>query len=123
MVDDTVKSNRLRKYESWFQLTFRHGNIWGLQDQIFTMWENKEVKGQKVKKGKVDPQVKVKDSKGKKIEFTIEEAAGDMKRTPWKSLQGIKDETLLTSALSQVISRELSLDKMFLELSKYVDLL
>jgi hypothetical protein len=46
------------------------------------MWESKEVKGQKVKKGKVDPQVEAKASKNKKQEFTIEEAAEDIKLTP-----------------------------------------
>ena len=82
------------------------------------MWENKEIKGQKVKKGKVDPQVEVKGSKGKKTNFTIEEAAEDMKLTPWRSLQGINDETLLMSVLSRVIAKELTLDEMIVEVSK-----
>ena len=37
VVDDNVKSDGLRKYESWFQLAFRDGDVWDLQDQIFTM--------------------------------------------------------------------------------------
>ena len=118
VTDESVKSEGLRKYEPWFQLAFRDGKVWDLQDIIFSMWENKEVKGQKVKKGKVDPQVDVKGSKGKKLDFTIEEAAEDMKLTQWRALQGIKDETLLTSVLSRVISKELSLDEMVVELSK-----
>ena len=118
VIDDTVKSDGLRKYEPWFQLAFRYGSVWELQDKIFTLWENKEVKGQKAKKGKVDPQVEVKGIKGKKIDYTIEEAAEDMKLTPWRALQGIKDETLLVSVLSRVISKELSLDEMVVELSK-----
>ena len=36
------------------------------------MWENKEVKGQKAKQGKFDPQVEVKGTKGKKQDYTIE---------------------------------------------------
>jgi hypothetical protein len=115
-VDDSIKSDGLRKYEPWFQLVFRYGIVWELQDEIFTMWESKEVKGQKVKKGKVDPQVEAKASKNKKQEFIIEEAAEDIKLTPSRSLQGIKDETLLVS----VLSRELSLDDMVLEFSKYI---
>ena len=55
VVDDAVKSDGIRKYESWFQLAFRDGVVWELQGQIFTMWGNKEVKGQRQKKGKVDP--------------------------------------------------------------------
>mgnify|MGYP007014637481 FL=1 len=118
VTDDTTKSEGLRKYEPWFQLAFRDGNVWDLQDMIFTMWENKEVKGQKIKKGKVDPHVDVKGSKGNKMDFTIEEAEEEMKLTSWRALQGIKDETLLTSVLSRVIAKELSLDEMVLELSK-----
>ena len=41
-----------------------------------------------------------------------------MKLTPRRALQEIKDETLLTSVLSRVIAKELSLDEMVLELSK-----
>ena len=118
--DDSVKSEGLRKYEPWFQLAFRDGIVWDLQDKIFTMWESKEVKGQKMKKGKIDPQVDVKGAKGKKVDFTIEEVAEDMKLTPWRALQGIKDERLIVCVLSRVISKELSLDDMVLELSNYV---
>ena len=52
-VDDQVKSEGIRKYESWFQLAFRDGEVWELQEEIFTMWENKKVKGQRQKKLKV----------------------------------------------------------------------
>ena len=47
VVDDNVKSDGLCKYQSWFQLAFRDGVVWDLQDQKFSMWENKEVKGQR----------------------------------------------------------------------------
>ena len=55
VVDDVVKSDGIRKYESWFQFAFRDGVVWELHDQIFAMLENKEVKGQRQRKGKVDP--------------------------------------------------------------------
>lgn len=35
-----------------FQLAFRIGEIWGLFDDIFDMWENIAIKNQKVKKSK-----------------------------------------------------------------------
>ena len=60
----------------------------------------------------------MKGAKGKKLDYTIEEVAEDMKLTPWRSLQGIKDETLLVSVLSRVLAKELSLDEMVFELSK-----
>ena len=52
------------------------------------------------------------------MDYTIEEVVDNMKLTPQTALQGIKDETLLVSGLSRVICKELSLDEMFLELSK-----
>ena len=118
VVDDAVKSDGIRKYESWFQLAFRDGVVWELQDQIFTMWENKEVKGQRQKKGKVDPQLELKSTAAKKIDLTIEEAADDMKLTPWRAMQGIKDEQLLVSVLSRVVAKELSLEEMVTEFNK-----
>ena len=72
MVDDVVKTDGIRKYESWFQLAFRDGEVRNLQDQIFTMWENKEVKGQRQKKSKVDPQLELRSTSAKNIDLTIE---------------------------------------------------
>ena len=118
VMDDAIKSDGIRKYESWFQLTFRDGAVWDLQDQIFTMWENKEVKGQRQKKSKVDPQLELKSSVAKKIELTIEEAVDDMKLSLWRAMQGIKDEQLLISVLSRVVAKELSLEEMVTEFNK-----
>ena len=54
-VDESTKSEGLRKYDSWFQLAFRTREVWDLQDRIFSMWERKEIKGQRSKKAKLDP--------------------------------------------------------------------
>ena len=119
MVDDTVKSNDIRKYELWFQLAFRDGEVWDLQDQIFTMWENKEVKGQRQKKSKVDPQVELKSTAAKKIDLTVEEVVDNMKLSLWRAMQSIKEELRLVSVLSRVVAKELSLDEMIIEFNKY----
>jgi hypothetical protein len=37
VIDDSMKSDGMRKYEPWFQLAFRDGQVWELQDLIFTM--------------------------------------------------------------------------------------
>ena len=118
VVDDNLKSDGLRKYESWFQLAFRDVEVWDLQDQIFTMWENKEVKGQRQKKSKVDSQLELKSTKTKKIDLTIEEATDDMKLSLWRAMQGTKDEQLLVSILSRVMAKELSLEEMVIEFNK-----
>ena len=70
VVDDAVNSDGIRKFESWFQLAFRDGAVWDLQDQIFTMWEKKEVKGQRQKKSKVDPQLELKSLLLRKRQMT-----------------------------------------------------
>ena len=62
--------------------------------------------------------MEVKGNKGKKIDYTIEEAVENMKLMPWRALRGIKDERLVVSVLSRVISKEHSLDDTALELSK-----
>ena len=118
VVDDNVKSDGLRKYEPWFQLAFRDGEVWDLQDQIFSMWESKEIKGQRQKKCKVDPQLELKSQAAKKIDLTIEEAADDMKLSLWRAMQGIKEEQLLISVLSRVVAKELSLEEMVTEFNK-----
>ena len=57
------------------------------------MWERKEVKGQREKTGKIDPQVEIK-SKSYKNDLVIKEFAKVMKLLPWRSIQGIKDDRL-----------------------------
>ena len=79
---------------------------------------NKEVKGQRQRKGKVDPQLELKSTAAKKIDLTIKEAVEDMKRTPWRSMQGIKDEQLLVSVFSRVVAKELSLEEMVTKFNK-----
>ena len=76
------------------------------------MWESKEVKGQRQKEYQVDPQLELKSTTAKKIDLTIEEAVDDMKLTLWRAMQGIKDEQLLVSVLSRVMTKELSLEEM-----------
>ena len=112
LIDNAVKLEGIRNYESWFQLAFRDGVVWELNNQIFRMWENKEVKGQRQNNGQVDPQLELKSTAEKKIDLTIEEAADDMKLTPWRSMQVIKDEQLLLSVLSRIVVKELSLEEM-----------
>ena len=84
-VDESTRSEGLRKYDSWFQLDFRSGEVWEVQDRIFSMWERKEVKGQRSKKAKLDLQVEMK-SKSRKSDLIIEELPEDMKLLPWRSL-------------------------------------
>ena len=60
IVDESTMSEGLTKYDLWFQLAFQSWEVWELQDRILSMWERKEVKGQRLKKAKLDPQVNMK---------------------------------------------------------------
>ena len=82
------------------------------------MWENKEIKGQRQKKSRVDPQLELKSTAAIKIDLTIEEATDDMKLSLWRAIQGIKDEQLLVSVLSRVVGKEISLEEMVTEFNK-----
>ena len=117
VVTENTRSEGLSKYDSWFQLVFQSGEVWELQDRIFSMRERNEVKGQRSKKEKLDPLVEMK-LKSRKSDLIIEELPEDMKLLPWRSLQGIKDERLLVSILSRVVAKEFSLDEMVTEFQK-----
>ena len=41
--------------------------------------------------------------------------------TPWRTMQGVKDETLIATILSRVKSGELSMEEMCNEFDKLVD--
>ena len=101
----------------WSHLAFKTEEVWDLQDKIVSMWERKEVKGQRSKKAKVDRQVEMK-SKSRKSDLIIEERHDDMKLLPWWSLQGINDARLLISVLSRVVAKEFSLDEMVTKFQK-----
>ena len=78
---------------------------------------NKEVKDQRQKKSKVNPQLELKSTTAKKIDLTIEEEVDDM-LSLWRTMQGIKDEKLLISVLWRVVAKELSLEEMVTEFNK-----
>ena len=81
------------------------------------MWARKEIKGQRVKKAKLDAQVEI-TTKSRKSDLIIEELLENMTLLPWRLLQGIKDDRLLISMLSQVAVKEFSLDEMVTKFQK-----
>ena len=85
-----------------------------MHDRIFSMWERKEVKGQRSKKAILDPSVEMK-SKSRKSDLIIEEIPKYMKLIPLRPLQGIKDDGLLIYVLSRVATKEFSLEETVIE--------
>ena len=68
------------------------------------MLENKEAKGQRQKKCRVNPQLELKSQAAKKIGL--------------RAMQGLKDEQLLVWVLSMVMAKELSLEEMVIKFNK-----
>ncbi|KAL3696504.1 hypothetical protein R1sor_010580 [Riccia sorocarpa] len=93
----------LSTLEGTFQVAFRTGRLWEVQESIFRKWERKELKSMKAA------------GKGKKKDD------GEMRQTWWRPLQGVSDERKL-SILLRVDSGELSLDQMRQECARRASL-
>ena len=98
--EDDVKHKGLkgnyafRVVHNYFQLAFGMGPIWDLIEDIFNMWDNIGIKNQKGKKIKAIAWSS--DQRGPNVKNLLE----DLTITPWISLKGVKDETLVATILS-----------------------
>ena len=88
------------------------GSIWNLIEEIFNMWDNIGIKNQKVKKIKATAWSSGHEGPG------IKNFPEDMTITTWRELQGVNDETLISTILSHVKSSELSMEDMCNEFGK-----
>ncbi|KAL3699649.1 hypothetical protein R1sor_017671 [Riccia sorocarpa] len=86
----------LSTLEGTFQVAFRTGKLWDVQESIFRKFERKELKSMKAA------------GKGKKKDD------GEMRPTWWRALQSVSDEMKL-SILLRVDAGELALDQMSAE--------
>ncbi|MCO5606960.1 hypothetical protein L7F22_061151 [Adiantum nelumboides] len=96
----------------FFQLAFRDGDLWEHQEEIFKLWEEGKVKGQRVKLP-----TSAQRSRGGSEE-TLKPIPEDMKITPWRSMQGIQEKHIILSILARVKGGALSLDEMSKEFEK-----
>ena len=92
-----------------FQLAFRTREIWGLIDETFERWENISIKNHKVKKSK--PIICTNSKTGPEMK----QLPKDMTITPWRTMQGVKDDKLVKLVLACVNSGELSMEEMCAE--------
>ena len=76
------------------------------------MWDNTGITNQKVKK------IKAAAWSSGQGGPNVKNFPEDMTITPWRELQGVKDETLISTILSHVKSGELSMDEMCNEFEK-----
>lgn len=71
------------------------------------MWEDIAIKNQRVKKSK--PLI----CGNSKSALEMKQLLDDMTITPWRAMQGVKDEKIVKTILSRVRSGELSFEEMF----------
>ena len=107
-----VNTDLFRGIDNIFQLAFRTRDVWKLIDEIFNMWEDIDIKNQKVKKSK--PSI----CGNSKLAPEMKQLPNDMTITPWRAMQGVKDEKIVKTILSRVRSGELSLEEMSEEFQK-----
>ena len=109
------KENRdsLLPHDPMFQIAFRSGEIWDLQDEIFSMWQKFETLGQK----KVASPAKkaTKSKQPKKVAKSLKKTAGDMNMGHWRALQGMSNPEQMKRLLRRVINHTLSLEQMSFE--------
>ncbi|MCO5583939.1 hypothetical protein L7F22_037857 [Adiantum nelumboides] len=77
--------------------------VWDLQDEIFKLHEHGKIKGQKLSKSQ---------GKGVSKEDSPKPIPEDMKITPWRQLQGIRERSLIIAILSRVKGGSISLKQM-----------
>ncbi|KAL3696479.1 hypothetical protein R1sor_010555 [Riccia sorocarpa] len=95
-ISEEDSKTALSTLEGTFQVAFRTGKLWDVQESIFQKFERKELKSMKAA------------GKGKKKDD------GEMRPTWWRALQSISDERKL-SILLRVDAGELALDQMSAE--------
>lgn len=104
----------LLRYDPMFQIAFRCGEVWDLQDKIFSIWQKFEILGQKkrtspsVTKG---PKSKPPKKGGKSLKKT----SGDLNLGHWRALQGLTNLDHVKRLLRRVINIMISLEQMFQE--------
>ncbi|MCO5595790.1 hypothetical protein L7F22_049838 [Adiantum nelumboides] len=102
----------IRCFDKFFQLAFRDGDLWEHQEEIFKLWEEGKVKGQRVKLP-----TSAQRSRGGSEE-ALKPIPEGMKITPWRSIQGIREKHILLPILARVKGGALSLDEMSKEFEK-----
>ena len=108
---DPNNRDSLSKHDGMFQIAFRTGTLWELQNEIFTMWTKLLVKGQQPpanpKAGKSKSKGKAKPAERK----SLKKLSTDMNLGHWRGLQGLTEKQI-EHILRRVKLGMLSLDEM-----------
>lgn len=107
----------MAKHDPTFQIAFQTGEIWDLQDRIFTMWQKFDVLGQPKQ---MVPKKANSTGKGKAKPLTVKEVkmnklSGDLNLHAFRALQGLSNKEHVKRLLNRVIGKVITLDQMFKE--------
>jgi hypothetical protein len=122
-LDGHILGNRasLQKWDPLFQIAFRTGKVWDVQEEIFGMWNRFELKNQKKQISPKKPKV-LKVGKGKTQathRWPLLKLAGELQLSNWRGLQGISNEAVILGILGRVKRKVISLEEMNQEATKY----
>src|SRR5450759_583580 len=110
---DPTKRDTLSKHDHMFQIAFRTGEIWDLQEKIFQMWLKFDTLGQK----KQASPVKLKGPKSKPAKQTkvLKKVSRDLNVGYWRAMQGLPNNETIKRLLMRVVNRMISLEQMYHE--------
>ncbi len=109
---DPNRRDSMAKYDHMFQIAFRTGEIWQLQEKIFDMWQKFEILGQKKAASPVKPKT-LKGRPAKPSQKSLKKTAGDLNLGHWRALQGLPNEDQMKRLLHRVVGKTLSLEGMY----------
>jgi len=110
---DPTKRDTLSKHDHMFQIAFRTGEIWDLQERIFQMWLKFETLGQKKQASPTKP--KGTKAKSAKPVRSLKKVSGDLNLGNWRALQGLPNNEFVKRLLTRVVNRAISLEQMAAE--------
>lgn len=110
--------DRMAKHDPTFQIAFRDGEIWDLQETIFQMWQRFETVGQVKPKSpkKLVPSKGKSKAKPKVLQVKpLNTLSGDINLNHFRALQGLQNKEHIKRLLRRVISKYISLESMYKE--------
>lgn len=111
----------MAKHDPMFQVAFRTGELWSLQDQIFSMWQKFEILGQaKPILPRQPATTATGKSKAKPKPLTAQQIkmnklSGHLNLRVFRALQGLTNQEHVKRLLNRVIGKKISLEQMFKE--------
>lgn len=111
------KRDTLSRYDHMFQIAFRTGEIWDLQEKIFDMWQKFDTLGQKKQASPTKPKGP-KAKPARQSAKTMKKVSGDLNIGHWRALQGLPSGDQVKRLLLRVVNRVISIEQMSHEADK-----